>query len=127
MRNKDNLKGIKAAVVEADREIGEIELTRKACTDDIGAVMDRLESIGISRHAMRFARRYMKMDENQRRSLDTAYTIAREALGEPVQGDLYDTLTEFAEGKKAEADKEKEREARRQAKAAPAADGETTH
>jgi uncharacterized protein (UPF0335 family) len=116
----DNMKGIHAAIVQADKEIGEIETKRKAMTDEISSVMERLERLGLSRHAMRHVRRYMKMDENERKSIDTAVAIIREALGDPVQNDLLDLIKPIPS-------KEEKKAARKAAKDAAEATGKTSH
>jgi uncharacterized protein (UPF0335 family) len=116
----DNMKGIHAAIVTADSEIAEIEQQRKACNDEMAAIKEKLERVGISRHAIMHCRRYMKMDENERRALDTAYAICREALGDPVQNDLLDLIKPIPT-------KEEKAEARRKAKEAAEETGDTKH
>lgn len=113
----DNIKALADAVISADADLTQIESNRQAVASDAAEVYARLEALGIDRWALRHARRYMKLDPNKRRALDTAYGICRQALGEPVQNDLFDQLQPI------------ERKRGRPAKGADQAegDGETTH
>lgn len=53
-------------------------------------LIESLEAKGVNRHAFRYVLAFEKMDESQRQGLDLSYMIGRRAIGQPVQGDLFD-------------------------------------
>jgi hypothetical protein len=66
------------------------KLERESYSEDISAAIERLESKGINRHALRMAMRYAEFDEDVRAGFDVAYQLVREAIGVPFEDQLFD-------------------------------------
>lgn len=91
MTTKDhNVKELEKQIAEAAARISELKKDRAAINQDIAAVIETLEANGINRHAFRFALRYWESNETTREGFDIGYELARQALGVPLQGDLFD-------------------------------------
>lgn len=71
-------------------EMDRLEQSRKAINQDLALQREELEKLGINRHAAKAARQYAKLDTKQRGDFDTSYVASREAVGLPVQGDLFE-------------------------------------
>ena len=89
-KTPDNLDSMREAIVTAAEEIASLEAQRKTINDNISAKVEALEAQGLNRHALRIARKYLAMDENQRKNFDFAHNLIREALGAPVQADMFE-------------------------------------
>ena len=62
---------------------------RKSVNTEIEALVAELETHGINRHALKFVMFYIGLDEKQRANFDDTMVIVREAMGQPMQGDLF--------------------------------------
>ena len=87
--NLTELKEFIKAQVDA---IKELKAEGATFNEDIKSIFAKMESRGISKHAARAAMQYMSWDKDQRRGFDLAYQLVREAMGLPVQADLFDDL-----------------------------------
>lgn len=76
-------------VKEAFSRITAGENDRASANADIESARADLERIGIPRAALAAALQYFNWDEDKRRGFDRAYGIVREALGVPVQRDMF--------------------------------------
>lgn len=82
--------------------IKEAKNDRTAHNADIQAAREALEAQGIPKRALSMAMSYSELDADQRAGFDVAYTILREALGCPFDGQLFDAEGQPAtSGKKA--------------------------
>lgn len=96
---KDEIKkGVDAILSAAD--------VRAEANADLEAIRANLESKGIKRKALAMAISYSKMDEDQRRGFDTAYELVREAIGLPLQRDLFELVPPTKKEKKGKTDGE---------------------
>lgn len=86
----DNLQPIKDAAVKAIEAIKGFRAEREDTNAGIEAVITGLEAMGLNRHAFKMALKYSEMDENQRKNFDFAYNLVREAIGQPLQPDLFE-------------------------------------
>ena len=84
-----NLKPLMKKIADAYKKINEAKLERGSANANIADQLTSLEAEGISKKAMRMAMTYVEMDEDQRLGFDIAYAVAREALGQPIQGDMF--------------------------------------
>lgn len=84
-----NLTQIKDVVLKARDDIDKIMKRREKSTDELNLVKDRCEEVGISRKVLMRAYRDWKADPEKRNEEETAYAIAREAMGVPVQEELF--------------------------------------
>ena len=87
-----NLTQLKADIKATYDKVLEYQNDRESCNADILAEREALAEKGIPKEAFDAVMRYLKWDEDKRRGFDTAYTIVRDALGAPVQADLFDEI-----------------------------------
>lgn len=85
-----NISQLKKDVAEAADKVNKKVAQRQAINDDINAIRQDMEAKGIGRKAFDAARNYSNADPEKRQGFDEAYSIAREAMGVPLQGDLFD-------------------------------------
>jgi len=88
----DNLKPLHDAIRDAKEKIASKETERQTINDEIEAVRSELQMKGIGRKPFDMAMKYIALDADQRRAFDLAYQIVRDALGAPLQRDLFDDL-----------------------------------
>lgn len=93
----DNLKTIKETVKKVFSAVDELKNERESTNADILAQREKLKALGIDKEAFDLCSKYMGWDENKRRSFDLAYGIVRDALGVPMQADLFDSLEDNAD------------------------------
>ena len=62
---------------------------RRATNEEIAALRAKAETLGIHKAALDMAMRYMDWEPEKRENFDIAYMIVREAMGLPVQNDLF--------------------------------------
>ncbi len=89
LRN-DELEELKADISKAVEEIDTLKSDRQGINQEKSAIVEKLEAKGISRHALAMAMKYANWDEDQRRGFDLAYRIVRDAIGLPMQRDLFE-------------------------------------
>lgn len=96
-----NIKGLHDDIRLAYEEIEQLKKERKAINDQIKAKREVMEAKGITKNAFDDAMAYINSTPEKREGYDTAYIIAREALGAPVKGaqaDLFgDPVTDATE------------------------------
>lgn len=90
IKKTDNLKAIMKDVADGYEKIKTSTSKRGEANAEIKAVLAKLETQGVMTSSMRFAMAYVEMSEDQRRGFDIAYQIAREALGMPIEPDMFD-------------------------------------
>lgn len=83
---------IKAAIFDAAEKIASHKKTREAINAEIAAEIEKLEALGINRHAFRFAMKYLESNKVTREGFDIGYQLSREALGVALQADLFDDI-----------------------------------
>ena len=79
--------------------VGKIEALvddRASLNADKASIVEGMEAKGINRHSLKMAMKYAAMDEKQRQNFDATYQLVREALGAPIQPDLFDEPTAVA-------------------------------
>lgn len=87
-----NLDNIKATIkAEVDKML-EAEKRRELANKDIAAAKSAIEAVGVKKKALAWAISYFKLDADQREDIDLSFAIVREAIGLPVQADLFDTV-----------------------------------
>ena len=87
-----NLDNIKSAIKASYDRILEWRDDRSAVQADIQAEREKLVALGIPKKAFDMAVKYAVLDPDERKAFDTAYAIVREAIGLPVQADLFDEI-----------------------------------
>lgn len=90
--DQSNIASLEQLVRECNDAHNRADSDRSNATHETQAYLEKLELNGITRKAFRMARAYSKMDPDDRAGFDTAYQIARKALGVPVQADMFDDL-----------------------------------
>lgn len=95
---------IKKLIKDAHEAHGDAESSRSEINHTLQEHLEAMEARGISRKAFRMCRAYLDLSETDRKGFDTAYHVCREALGSPVQADLFDEITERAAAFKAAKD-----------------------
>jgi uncharacterized protein (UPF0335 family) len=85
-----NISKLKADIAKAADKIIALKEKRRSVNEDIGAIKANMETQGIPRKALMDAIRYKEEDADKRKGYDLGYSIAREALGLPVQTDMFD-------------------------------------
>lgn len=76
-------------VVAAQEKLYNIASRRSELNSEANAVIAGLEKYGLNKHAVRAAIKYHGMDPKQRETYDLSYAVARKALGQPLQDDLF--------------------------------------
>lgn len=71
-------------------KIARIQGERKELNASIAEVFASFENDGLNRHAVKAAIKFDDMNETDQENYDLTYTIMRKALGNPVQGDLFE-------------------------------------
>ncbi|WP_435310656.1 hypothetical protein [Primorskyibacter sedentarius] len=77
-------------ISECFDRIEQLKDERKQTQAEIQAAREEIVALGIPKKAFDMALAYSKMDEEQRKGFDTAYTLVRKAIGLPVQAELFD-------------------------------------
>ena len=85
-----NIGPLKNDIVKGVEEINRHKEKRAAINDQIAAVRSDLKAKGIPKQAIDWAMTYLDWDEDKRDGFDVAYDIVREALGAPVQAQMFD-------------------------------------
>lgn len=75
---------------EGAEKIAVIQGKRKELNASIAEVMATFENDGLNRHAVKAAIKFVDMNETEQENYDLSYTVMRKALGQPVQGDLFE-------------------------------------
>ena len=101
-----NVGEIKKSIVAAVEEIIDLKKTRGGTNSEIAAIVERMEVLGINRHALRTAIRYYESNEAAREGFDIGYQLSREALGVAIQGDMFQDLDKVKAKGGSDADKE---------------------
>lgn len=83
---------VKKAILKAVEKIDAIRKKRMEMNDESKAVLANLANdYGLHPDAVRLALKVRDMDPENRRHFDIAYGVIREVLGDPVQGNLFET------------------------------------
>lgn len=88
-------------IAEACREMDQLERASRVLTAQKRAIREGLEAKhGINRHGLDFARRWLRLSDEQQRGLDESYRTTRHAMGSPIQATLFEDgeQTEDTEG-----------------------------
>lgn len=85
-----NIGPLKKAIAQAVADVTKLKEERAAVNEQIGAIRLDLEAKGIPRKAFDRVMADQALDPEVRNSTDLAYAIAREAVGHPLQGDLFE-------------------------------------
>ena len=85
-----NLNDLKKDIQQAMADMDEIDASRLELNERAGEIRARLETKGVNRKVFNAARQFAKTDEDKRKGFDTAYAICREAMGVPIQGDMFE-------------------------------------
>lgn len=85
-----NIGPLKKSIEKGVKKIDDLKKKRTGINDAIAEVRSSLAAEGIPKKCLDMAMQYMNMDEDKRLGFDTAYSIVREALGAPVQADLFE-------------------------------------
>lgn len=78
------------AINKAVDEIIDLQTQRKTLNAQVQEIIERMETKGIPRAALKATVRKMKFTEDQRRAYDTAMLITCSAVGIPIQADIFD-------------------------------------
>lgn len=85
-----NIGPTKDKVASAAKQIIELEKQRSQVNAEMAEVRSAVEALGIPKRAFAATIQYLKLDADQRAGLDQGYVLAREAVGLPVQGVMFD-------------------------------------
>ncbi len=85
-----NIGPLKKAIARAVANVTKLKEERSAVNEEIGAIRLDLEAKGIPRKAFDRVMADQALDPEVRNSINLAYAIAREAVGHPLQGDLFE-------------------------------------
>ena len=85
-----NITKLKQDVKIAAEKVTKLVAKRQGINDEINGLRHDIEAKGIARKAFDAALAYSNADPEKREGFDIGYSIAREALGVPLQGDLFD-------------------------------------
>lgn len=85
-----NLTTLKREIKNAVGEIEAAAVRRQGANEDKAAIITKLEAKGINRHALKMMIRYLGFDDRQRKNFDESMMLVREAVGAPIQSDLFD-------------------------------------
>lgn len=96
MKTGNNLSETMKKIQGAISNVRQLKNDRSSINEDIAAVREGLQALGIHKQAFDMALRYLDMDADKRQNFDLAYSLVREAGGLPLQADL------FAEAEKLE-------------------------
>lgn len=91
----DNMKPLLDAIRDAKSTIDGANKDREHAGEIIAEARSELATKGIGKKPFDAALKYIDMNEAERRSFDVAYMVVREALGAPIQADLFDGLEEL--------------------------------
>lgn len=80
---------LKKAIRQARDEIDEVMKERELQNETLGEIKDRMEKKGISRRVLMRAYKDWKQDAEKRAKEEREYLIAREAMGVPLQTELF--------------------------------------
>lgn len=75
---------------EGAEKVAAFVIKRTEVNKDIAAEMAKFESDGLNRKAVKAAMSYIDMNEKDQQNYDLTYNVMRKALGQPVQGDLFE-------------------------------------
>lgn len=89
-----NIKGLHQDIRTAYDEIEQLKKERGEINAKIKAKRENMEALGITKSAFDDAMSYINSTPEKREGYDTAYIIAREALGAPVKGAQADLFGE---------------------------------
>jgi len=89
VNGKHNVKALIKEIRKAAEQVAELKEQRTAINEQIGAIRADVAAKGVPKKAFDQACAYVAMDEDKREGFDAAYQITREALGQPVQGDMF--------------------------------------
>lgn len=84
-----NIEALRETVRVKVAEIARYKTERKKCNENINALRGDLEASGLHKKAIDVAMWYVNADPDKRQGFDIAYEVIREALGLPVQSDLF--------------------------------------
>jgi hypothetical protein len=90
-KDPNNLTNTKREIKSAADAVMRLKDERTDINESIAEKRAKLVTLGIPKAAFDMAMRYLNWDEDKRRGFDTAYAVAREAIGLPFndQGDLF--------------------------------------
>ena len=81
--------GLKEVILNAINTVDTMKTDRESLNDRIKANRETLASAGIPKSVFDLILKINQMDDKQRQIFDTAYAISRQAIGHPIQGDLF--------------------------------------
>jgi uncharacterized protein (UPF0335 family) len=90
-KDPNNLTSTKREIKQVAEAVQRMKDERQEINESIAERRAKLVTLGIPKAAFDMAMKYLNWDEDKRRGFDTAYSIAREAIGLPFndQGDLF--------------------------------------
>ncbi|MDD9905377.1 MAG: hypothetical protein OXT06_17550 [Rhodospirillaceae bacterium] len=88
----DNIDPVKKAIEKAIKDVGGLAQDREAINQKVQAIREDLFAKGIPKEAFDLVQKYVEWPEDKKRNFDLAYAICREAVGDPIQRDLFDNL-----------------------------------
>lgn len=88
----DNIGSLEDDIRDAVEKIGDFGKKRDAINQKVQAIREDLYAKGIPKEAFDLAQKYVEWPEDKKRNFDLAYAICRQAVGEPMQKDLFDKL-----------------------------------
>lgn len=85
-----NLTAAKNAINKATKEIADIEERRAELSKQRKEIMDDLRGrYGINPKALKAVLAFNKLGEDEQRGFDLSFEVAREAIGQPWQPDMF--------------------------------------
>lgn len=101
-----NLSETRDVIRNAVPRILNLKNQRKSINEQIAAEREKVNGLGVSKRALDHAIRIKEMDPEDRKAFDESYAIARDAIGLPMSGSLFDFINaSYGEGEKPAAEK----------------------
>ena len=85
---------IKDAINAMTKDIIALENKRSSINADINAHRKKIKSMGVDLDAWKAQKRRAAMDEDERIEFDRSATLVANALGKPIQTDMFDQTNE---------------------------------
>lgn len=85
-----NIGPTKDKVAAAVKQLIELDKKSAQINAEKAELRSAVEALGIPKRALAGAVQYLKLDPDQRAGLDQGYVLARESIGLPVQGVMFD-------------------------------------
>ena len=85
-----NTPELREKIADAVRRLKKIKVDRELLSADKRSILENLVADGVSRKAIERAVKDAELDEDKLERQDFYYTLTRQVMGKPVQGELFE-------------------------------------